>query len=170
MMYINKTINHQSSTINPQPSTINHQSLVPRQLPAPQATIGDGRPWTMCHLRRQERLEDAIKRSVSNLGWSPGYGNRNFHALPGRQYKSFLFHHPPSILNRQPHIYQNSDNDFHITPKGVTDVLPSYFFYQHHTSNDVSIKISMGPHGIVTTCIPIVGISKIITHYELRIK
>ena len=26
-----------------------------RQLPAPQATIGDGRPGTMCHLRRQKR-------------------------------------------------------------------------------------------------------------------
>ncbi len=45
----------QPSIINHQSSTINHQSLVPRQLPAPQATIGDGRPWTMCHLRRQKR-------------------------------------------------------------------------------------------------------------------
>ena len=30
------------------------QSLAPRQLPAPQATIGDGRPGTMCHLRRRK--------------------------------------------------------------------------------------------------------------------
>ncbi|MBP5703559.1 MAG: hypothetical protein J6X12_02525, partial [Paludibacteraceae bacterium] len=30
------------------------QSLAPQQLPAPQATIGDGRPWTMCHLRRRK--------------------------------------------------------------------------------------------------------------------
>jgi len=35
-------------------STINHQSLFPRQLPAPQATIGEGRSGTMCHLRRRK--------------------------------------------------------------------------------------------------------------------
>ena len=42
-----------------QPFFINHQSLFPRQLPAPQATIGDGRPWTMCHLRRRKNPQSS---------------------------------------------------------------------------------------------------------------
>jgi len=47
-----------------------------RQFSALRKTIGEGRPWTMCHLRRQERLEDAM--SGAWVFWEEvlGYNHR----------------------------------------------------------------------------------------------
>ena len=72
-----------------------------RQFSALRKTIGDGRQGTMCHLRRQERLEDATSGASVTRDEVSGYENHNAQALPGRQYKtnpSYIINPPPSHL------------------------------------------------------------------------